>query len=501
MLCDPAARDSVAAAGEDPDVLVDDYVAAVAGAIEGAPATVTTAMHLCRGNYKGHWMASGGYEPVAEKVFGHSGVEMLFLEFDSDRSGDFAPLRHVPSTTTVVLGLVSSKTPVLEIARRPVAPHRRGLAAGGGRPVGPLAAMRVRVDHRRQPAHRRRREAQARADRRGLSGGMGIRMTSKTEHMTTTDHDVALEQLYADFAANGLKPLWTVRGDLMPTAPSPRRRAPAVALARRAPDRRACRRPRARGSRRRAARHRVRELRPAPRALRDPDPLGCRAVPRPEEVAPAHRHSQSAFRFVLEGEGVWTIVDGDPVAMRRGDLLLTAGWRWHEHHNVAPAPMVWLDGLDIPLVSGLDAGFFEFGPDEVSDRVHALVVSQRAPVGSPRPPPGRRPWSRPRRSWPIGGSTPTPPWPHSSSSRPKAVTESWLPATPRSVSPTRPTGPTPRDDPARDAQARRGPSSALPRTRGFVGVAGVRGRWRRRARRSGPRGRRRATSSWCRPGA
>ncbi len=114
MLCDPAARDTVAAAGEDPEMLVDDYVAAVAGAIEGAPETVTTAMHLCRGNYKGHWMASGGYEPVAEKVFGHSGVEMLFLEFDSDRSGDFTPLRHVPSTTTVVLGLVSSKTPVLE---------------------------------------------------------------------------------------------------------------------------------------------------------------------------------------------------------------------------------------------------------------------------------------------------------------------------------------------------------------------------------------------------
>ena len=86
------------------------------------------------------------------------------------------------------------------------------------------------------------------------------------------------------------------------------------------------------------------------------------------EVAPAHRHTQSAFRFVLEGEGVWTVVDGDPVAMRRGDLLLTAGWRWHEHHNPADTPMLWLDGLDIPLVSTLDAGFFEFGPDEITDR-------------------------------------------------------------------------------------------------------------------------------------
>jgi 5-methyltetrahydropteroyltriglutamate--homocysteine methyltransferase len=59
-------------------------------------------------------MASGGYEPVAEKVFGRSGVDMLFLEFDSERSGDFGPLRHVPPSTTVVLGLVSSKTSVLE---------------------------------------------------------------------------------------------------------------------------------------------------------------------------------------------------------------------------------------------------------------------------------------------------------------------------------------------------------------------------------------------------
>ena len=70
----------------------------------------------------------------------------------------------------------------------------------------------------------------------------------------------------------------------------------------------------------------------------------------PHEVAPAHRHSQSAFRFVLDGEGVWTIVDGDPVAMRRGDLLLTPGWRWHEHHNTTDTAMVWLDGLDIPIV-------------------------------------------------------------------------------------------------------------------------------------------------------
>jgi 5-methyltetrahydropteroyltriglutamate--homocysteine methyltransferase len=114
MLCDPDARDVVAAAGEDPEELVDAYVGAIASAFDGVASTVTTGLHLCRGNYKGHWMASGGYEPVAEKVFGQSGANLLFLEFDSERSGDFSPLRHVPESASVVLGLVSSKNPELE---------------------------------------------------------------------------------------------------------------------------------------------------------------------------------------------------------------------------------------------------------------------------------------------------------------------------------------------------------------------------------------------------
>jgi gentisate 1,2-dioxygenase len=65
--------------------------------------------------------------------------------------------------------------------------------------------------------------------------------------------------------------------------------------------------------------------------------------------------------------GVWTVVDGDPVAMRRGDLLLTPGWHFHGHQNVSDQPMAWLDGLDIPMVATLDQGFFEFGPDQVRD--------------------------------------------------------------------------------------------------------------------------------------
>jgi gentisate 1,2-dioxygenase len=70
----------------------------------------------------------------------------------------------------------------------------------------------------------------------------------------------------------------------------------------------------------------------------------------------------------VEGEGVWTVVDGDPVAMRRGDFLLTPGWQFHGHHNQADQPMAWLDGLDIPFVHQTGSAFFELGPDEVSDR-------------------------------------------------------------------------------------------------------------------------------------
>ena len=131
-------------------------------------------------------------------------------------------------------------------------------------------------------AHRRRREAQARADRRGLPGGVGIRMSSKTEQMTTTDHDVALERLYADFAANGLMPLWTVRGDLMPRSPSPRQchrcgvGRDVLPIAERAGAARSC------GSRRRAPRDRIRERRPPSRALRDADAVGRGPVPRSE---------------------------------------------------------------------------------------------------------------------------------------------------------------------------------------------------------------------------
>jgi gentisate 1,2-dioxygenase len=79
----------------------------------------------------------------------------------------------------------------------------------------------------------------------------------------------------------------------------------------------------------------------------------------PGEVAPAHRHTQSALRLVLDGEGAYTAVDGERTTMRRGDFIITPAWTWHDHGNPGKQPVVWLDGLDIPIVRFLDAGFAE----------------------------------------------------------------------------------------------------------------------------------------------
>lgn len=78
----------------------------------------------------------------------------------------------------------------------------------------------------------------------------------------------------------------------------------------------------------------------------------------PGETAPVHRHTQSALRFVLESDGAWTSVDGEPVNMAPFDLVLTPSWRWHEHGG-AVSPTIWLDGLDIPIVQRFSAGFAE----------------------------------------------------------------------------------------------------------------------------------------------
>lgn len=84
----------------------------------------------------------------------------------------------------------------------------------------------------------------------------------------------------------------------------------------------------------------------------------------PGEIAPAHRHSQSALRFILSGGGAYTAVQGEKVTMNVGDFVITPSWTFHDHGNPSAEPMVWLDGLDIPLVEILDTQFMEKGPEE-----------------------------------------------------------------------------------------------------------------------------------------
>lgn len=122
LLCDPAIRSQVEAAGGKPDVLVDLYIDGINRAVAGCPPEVVVGVHMCRGNFKGHYLGQGGYESVAERLFTQAKVNHFLLEYDTPRAGDFKPLRFVPKTKGVVLGLISTKTPVLEsmdvLARR-----------------------------------------------------------------------------------------------------------------------------------------------------------------------------------------------------------------------------------------------------------------------------------------------------------------------------------------------------------------------------------------------
>jgi len=86
---------------------------------------------------------------------------------------------------------------------------------------------------------------------------------------------------------------------------------------------------------------------------------------KPGEIAPSHRHTQSALRFVVEGSGAYTAVDGERTTMRPGDFIITPSWTFHDHGNPGDEPVVWLDGLDIPLIAFLDAGFAERYPQDV----------------------------------------------------------------------------------------------------------------------------------------
>ncbi len=115
-LCDPEVRERTKARGDDPDELTRLYCRLVNDAIRDRPDDMVATVHLCRGNFQSAWVSEGGYEPVAEILLNDMAVDGFFLEYDDERSGDFAPLRFLPEDKMVVLGLMSSKYPRVEPA-------------------------------------------------------------------------------------------------------------------------------------------------------------------------------------------------------------------------------------------------------------------------------------------------------------------------------------------------------------------------------------------------
>jgi 5-methyltetrahydropteroyltriglutamate--homocysteine methyltransferase len=114
-VADKTIRQRMIASGEDPDRYLDDLIEIDNAVLDGAQGPgVTVGMHMCRGNNRSAWHAEGSYEPIAEKAFGQLKVDRFLLEYDTERAGGFEPLRFMPRSKMVVLGLISSKEPALE---------------------------------------------------------------------------------------------------------------------------------------------------------------------------------------------------------------------------------------------------------------------------------------------------------------------------------------------------------------------------------------------------
>lgn len=113
-MCDPNLRGHVRNIGEDQEALLRRYVSLLNEIVRDRPADLAVGMHMCRGNHMSAWVAEGGYDPVAEVVFGDLAIDTFLLEYDSPRAGTFAPLRYLSGNKVAVLGLVTSKRPELE---------------------------------------------------------------------------------------------------------------------------------------------------------------------------------------------------------------------------------------------------------------------------------------------------------------------------------------------------------------------------------------------------
>jgi gentisate 1,2-dioxygenase len=195
--------------------------------------------------------------------------------------------------------------------------------------------------------------------------------------MAQTSEQTRLDQFYADVDGYDLKPLWPIAQELMPPEPRPRtvpwlwRWKTLRELAERAGELITI----DRGGDRRVLSLANPGLDGAPYATSTL--WGAVQYLNPGEHAGAHRHTPGAIRFVLEGDGVYTTVQGDACDMHPGDLILTPTWNWHDHNSASDQPMIWFDGLDMPTVNALDAIFFELFPDEILQPVEARNRSER----------------------------------------------------------------------------------------------------------------------------
>ena len=180
---------------------------------------------------------------------------------------------------------------------------------------------------------------------------------------TALEDRAVRQQLYADMAPSHLTPLWEVLHALVPQRPA----SPCVAAFW---NYQQIRPYLVRAGQAITAEEAVRRV----LILENPALKGQSSITQslyaglqlimPGEVAPAHRHTQSALRFIVEGSGAYTTVDGERTTMRPGDFIITPSWTWHDHGCEGSEPVVWLDGLDIPMIRFLDAGFAENATDK-----------------------------------------------------------------------------------------------------------------------------------------
>ena len=177
LLCDPVIRKTVEDVGQEPDRLVDLYIESLNEAVARAPAHVSFGVHMCRGNFKGHYLGAGGYESLAERFFAKTRVNHFLLEYDTVRAGDFRPLRFVEDKG-VVLGLVQ-QNPSARKRRCAHAARPRSRPIRRSRPPGDLSAMRLRLDGRGQPGYRSQPAGKAKACRGGRKRDVGRRRKAK----------------------------------------------------------------------------------------------------------------------------------------------------------------------------------------------------------------------------------------------------------------------------------------------------------------------------------